>query len=583
MHSGSDEAHRRIDRRTALTTLAAGSAAATSGCVRRVRSIVNRDQSDQLSVTIATVPSDGDREAVQIARRLQEHLDAVGVNASMDFLALEELHRRVLINHAFDIYVGRHPGGEDPDFLYEALHSVFADESGWQNPYGFTNLAFDDRLERMRGRDGEDRESAVASVLRGIAAEQPFVPLCRPDECRLVRDDRFEGWDDHPLSTRLGYLGLDPVDGAETLRTISIDARVSENLNPIGVEYRNFGIHVDLLYDSLATVDGDELLPWLAESWEWDDSEVTVRLRSDCRFHDEEPVTADDVAFTYRFLEDTSMGDSDVPSPSPRFRGRASAIDSIDVEDDLTLTLSAAGGREAAERAFTVPILPAHVWADRTGEAEIPGVTVAQGTTEAIVTDNIPPIGSGPFAFVERVERETVTLERHEGHFTRRSDVDLPAVTVDEMVTQIAPRSTSAIETIEASDADATLTTLETYAISEIPDDEALRLLKSPSSTFYHVGFNVRTAPFSNPYFRRIVAGLLDKAWIVDEIFEGYGEPIATPLGGEWVPADLEWDGADPVVPFYGSDGELNVPAAKAAFREAGFRYDDRDRLLARH
>ncbi len=63
-------------------------------------------------------------------------------------------------------------------------------------------------------------------------------------------------------------------------------------------------------------------------------------------------------------------------------------------------------------------------------------------------------------------------------------------------------------------------------------------------------------------------------------MFYGNATPVATPVSDEWVPERLQWDGDDPVTPFAGADGDLNVEAAKVAFERAGFRYDDNGRLL---
>ncbi|MXV64021.1 ABC transporter substrate-binding protein [Natronorubrum sp. JWXQ-INN-674] len=588
-----------ISRRAALASTV-GLTTATSGCVRQLRSIVNRDDIDPLSLTITTLPADGDRESIRLAREIAAALEAAGIDTSIEMRSNEEFLRSVLINHDYDVYVGQHPGGTDPDFLYEALHSLYADERGWQNPFGFTNLLVDDLLESQRDVDGEQRREAVTSLLEALTVEQPFVPICTPIEHRLVRDDRFDGWDDGHLATRTGYLGLEPqTDGSgEQLRAVHMDARPSQNLNPINAEYRDRGTIADLLYDSLATdvvdIDGaHELEPWLAEDWVWDEgddeaetedqSSLTVELRPDCRFHDGEPLTADDVAFTYRFLADTALGGSATPAPAPRYRGQVAAIDDVEATDDRTLEFTVATGEEVAARALTVPILPEHVWTERAAAASVPGYRVAQGTTDAVVTDNVPPIGSGPFQFGDRTEREHVTLERFEDHFTSRDDVDLPEATVEELRVQIDPRSTSAIQLIEDDSADLTSSTLENYVIADIEETEDVRLLESPSWTFYHLGFNARKAPFGNPRFRQCVAQLIDKSWVVDEVFHGHADPIATPVAGEWVPEELAWDGADPELPFLGSDGDVDVDAARTAFEAAGFRYDGDGNLRVRH
>ena len=594
-----------VDRRSVLAAGAAGLSLSMSGCIDTVRSVVDGDGDDQLSLSILTVPADGDRESVRIARHLESKLKAVGIDATLAMRSRSEFLEAILIDHEFDLYVGRHPADFDPDFLYEALHSTYATEAGWQNPYGFANLAFDSLLEDQRRADSDERSEYVASVLRAFADEKPFDPICRPDEYRVARTDRFEGWDDGHLATRRGYLGLEPVDeSVEQLHALVTDARPSKNLNPLSATARERGTVIDLLYDSLGTLDDGEVTPWLAREWEWnrpsstDDSDrledvpadgststVTVSLREDCRFHDGEPVTAADVAFTYRFLRDTALGRATAPSPAPRYRGPVGAIEGIDVEDDYRLRLSVDASPEVGKRAFTVPILPRHIWHEAL-EERIDTATefmAPQGQWELVTTSSIEPIGSGPYQFDSRSEREHVTFRRFDDHFTRRDDVDLPEAHTEELRFTVDPGSPSSISRVESGDADVTASMLEAYSIDDIPDDPDITRLESASRTFYHLGFNTRKAPCSNPHFRRAVAQLIDKQWIVEEIFSGHADPLTVPVADEWVPVELQWDGEDPVTPFVGSDNSLNVEAARDAFEAAGYPYDDDGNMLRRY
>ena len=569
---------RPLSRRSLLAGATASALVSTSGCVREVRNIVRRSPDEQLSLTIATVPGDADTQAVDIATRLQEALEVAGIDADVDMLSREEFYREILINHEFDIFVGRHPGGIDPEFLYEALHSRFADEWGWQNPFGFTNIPFDERLDRQRERDGEERQRAVRDVLRSVADEQPLTPICIPTEQRLASPERFDGWGRHHLEDRLAYVDIDPEPDVSELRGVIVDARPTKNLNPLSAEYRNRSTFVDLLYDSLATYDGDSFVPWLAEEWEWEDSTVSVRLR-EAYWHDGESVTADDVAFTYELIADTSLGEDDVASPAPKYRGITTAIDRIDVVTNRELRINASGGADAATVAFSVPVLPEHIWEERTEAADLPGVDVAEGTTEAVVTDNVPPVGSGPFEFVERSERSHLELARNDDHFAVGA-TDLPSPGIDRFVVDVAPNHAEAIEAITAAEADVTISPLDPLVVDDQLSADDDRLIESPSRTAYCLGFNTRNAPLGNPYFRRNVASLLDKGSLTEELFSGRADPVATPLTGDWVPEELQWTSSDPVVPFLGEDGQLDEAAVRSAFEDAGYRYDGEGRLL---
>lgn len=585
-----------VSRRSFLAACATGGTVATSGCIDRVQSVVNTVDDEQVSLSIMTMPADSDRQNIRIARRLEANLERVGIDVSLDMRSRSELLEAVLIEHEFDCYVGLHPADYDPDFLYEALHSTFAGEAGWQNPFGFANIYFDTLLEKQRRVDGEKRKERIETVLKGLAREKPFEPICIPDEYHVAGPDRFTGWEDGHLATRHGYLGLEPAEGVDELRALVTSSRMTENLNPLSATLRKRGTTIDLLYDSLGTEHDGEIQPWLAQSWEWTDEPAdsdtdsqgeesmltaTVSLREDCEFHDGEPVTADDVAFTYRFLEDTSLGRASVKSPAPRYQGHVDLIDDVTIEDEYQLTITVVGGRETGERALTVPILPEHVWREQVDQRATDGeFTASQGRWDVVNTNEVSPIGSGPFRLDNRTEEESLVLARYRNHFTRRDDVELPEATVDELRFTVDPGSVSSIRRVEDGDADVTASMLSAHSLPAIPDSSDIRRLQYPSRMFYHLGFNVRNAPCSNPHFRRAVAQLLDKEAIVADVFHENASPVATPVTGEWVPQALEWDGEDPETPFVGSDGTLNVDAAKAAFERAGFRYDDNGRLL---
>ncbi len=431
------------------------------------------------------------------------------MDVSIEMKAQEEFLRTVLVNHDFDVYVANHPGG-DPDSLYESLHSQYVDEAGWQNPFGFANLAFDDLLEGQRSADDEDREAAVATTLEAFAAEQPFVPICVPQEYRLARTDRFDGWDADLAPTALAYLGLEPTEeGSRAFdsSTPTPDSRRISTRYPwsTGTLGRLPNCSTTL---AVAVPHEERITGWLADDWTWTDGTMSVELREDVTFHDGERLTAEDVAFTYRFLADTTLGETDVPAPAPVSRSRRGGR--RDRRGRRRSSRVLVRGWRTRGRTRTVrPDPPGARLAAPVGTGYCQRVRVAAGTTEALVTGNVPPIGSGPFAFVDVEERDHVSFERFDEHFTRRTSVSLPEPTVERLRVAIDPRSASAIEVINGNDADVTNRPLESYVVDDVLETtpEDVGVLESPSRRFYHLGFNARKAPFSNPRFRRVVAG----------------------------------------------------------------------------
>ncbi|SDQ44217.1 ABC transporter substrate-binding protein [Natronobacterium texcoconense] len=581
-------------RRRSVLAAAAGALLPASGCVSRVDTVVE-DTGRQLSLTLVTVPTDDDRGAIRIARHLESNLEAVGIDVTLDVRSQAGFLESVLLDHDADLFVDRYPVdvGADPDFLYAALHSRFATQAGRQNPFGFANGTVDRLLEAQRRTDGDERQEYVASLLEEITATKPFEPICRPAEHRLVRAERFDvdDLDGHQLASRLGYLDLEPTDD-EQVHALLTDTRPTRNCNPLSVTMRRRGTIVDLLYDSLGVYEDGEIRPWLASSWdvERDGRSTTVRLalRENARFHDGEPVTADDVAFTYRFLADTTP-DSPLPSPAPRYCGRVSAVDDLEVHGEFDLSITTEAGAAVTGRVLTVPILPAHVWQERLEARSDDQASAPQGRWN-LVTDHVDPVGSGPYRMASRSERESLTLERHEEHFTLRERADEEEETEDDDTDQLAaeihfdvdPNSASMVERVASGDADVTASPIQAYAATRIPDDDAVSHFEPPSRTFYYLGFNTRRDSLGedNVQLRRAIARLVDKSWLAETVFRGDAEPIATPVTEEWTPERLAWDGDGE---FLGDDGDLDLESARETFADAGFEYDEDDRLVGQY
>ncbi|GAB6880031.1 hypothetical protein JCM17823_23050 [Halorubrum gandharaense] len=590
-------------RRSLLAGL--GVAASSAGCVGRVRNIAGRDSASQLTLELMTTPADADPHGIRIARHLSEHLEAVGIATRVNTVSEADLHRNVLLNHDYDVYVGQFSEAEpfDPDALYSLLHSRFAEETGWQNPFGLTELAIDEMLDEQRSVPESGRPGVVSELLETVAEVQPFNVVAFPDALTAVREGNFEGWETGRPTSASGLLQLEhagEVDDDEpvTLGLATTDDRITENLNPIAAEYRRHGTFTDLLYDPLVRSDSGNRIPWLAADWTWDGDTDTLRVTlREANWHDGEPVTAEDMAFTYEFLADTSLGEAETPVPAPKYRGRSSLVESSRVIDDRTVELSLVSSSETvAQRLLEVPVLPAHIWSDLTAPATIVGIEIDEEATEAVVWNNEEPVGSGPLVFEESTAESEVTFHANEEHFLRQDPESTPGgippayaggPAYERMVIEVVPSDIAAVQAVGDGLADATASNLGPDAVPRIGREASAKLVSARSAAFYHVGYNVRQTPLSNPRFRGILSGLLDKQAIAEETFQGYAAPAATPLAPspQWVPSSLQWDdetGTDPKHPFYSENGELDADRVREELRDAGYRYNEAGELLAR-
>ncbi|MEM6761895.1 MAG: extracellular solute-binding protein [Pseudomonadota bacterium] len=123
-----------------------------------------------------------------------------------------------------------------------------------------------------------------------------------------------------------------------------------------------------IIYDRLAVASDDEAASFygvLAETIEVaeDFSEARFRLRPEAIWHDGEPVTADDVAFTFETLKTEG---------APFYRQAFGPLTAVsDGDREVTIRNSRIGDRDLVRKIATIPIHPEHLWRDGTPETVV--------------------------------------------------------------------------------------------------------------------------------------------------------------------------------------------------------------------
>lgn len=153
-------------------------------------------------------------------------------------------------------------------------------------------------------------------------------------------------------------------------------------LNPLLAHRNPVDEHLsDLIFDGLVRYGPDGVpQPALAREWEVSDDgrTFTFNLQGDARWHDGQPVTSADVAFTYGLLQEESF-----PAPESTRQLWQAVVISPTTESQIAFELPQPFGPFID--AVTTGILPEHVLGD-TPPAEIPGHSF-----------NDSPVGTGPF------------------------------------------------------------------------------------------------------------------------------------------------------------------------------------------
>jgi peptide/nickel transport system substrate-binding protein len=121
---------------------------------------------------------------------------------------------------------------------------------------------------------------------------------------------------------------------------------------------RGPGIYkMNLIFDSLIEKDDQGLVPWLAESWDIspDAKEYTFHLRTDAKWQDGEPFTANDVKFTIEYEKEHP----------PAYAYDLSSVSNIDVIDDHTIKFTLSQPiAPFLDEISSVKIIPEHIWKD---------------------------------------------------------------------------------------------------------------------------------------------------------------------------------------------------------------------------
>ena len=204
-----------------------------------------------------------------------------------------------------------------------------------------------------------------------------------------------------------------------------------------------------LVYDAMYTynLDGTYSLG-LAESVDRsaDGLTYTYKIRSGIKFHDGQPLTARDVAFTYNL----NKAHAEYPYMNPY----TASMESITAPDDTTVVirLNAVIPNIESQLVFQY-VLPAHVW-----QAHAAGAAAVEFENETL-------IGSGPFKLLEYKQGEFVRLGANKQHFSRPPKVD-------EVIFQTIGNPDALVQAVSTGQVD---------MITELPNAAAEKLGKAPN------------------------------------------------------------------------------------------------------
>jgi peptide/nickel transport system substrate-binding protein len=331
------------------------------------------------------------------------------------------------------------------------------------------------------------------------------------------------------------------------------------NLNPAMVASNGVFFVSSKVVEPLAEMEyGGSLRPLLATSWEGseDGSTFTVKLREGVTWHDGEPFTSADVAFSAMevWKEYGNLG-----------RSFFANLESVDTPDDYTAVFNFSRPMpsqlfEIAMPALTA-VVPRHL---------LEGTELAN--PDAPNPYNLAPVGTGPFVFSEYRPGELYRLTAYDDYWEEGKPY------LDEIIFQFLPDAASKAAAIETEDIDLTafsaIPLLDLARLDELDGISAVTGGYEGISYAITLDFNHRNEILADPDVRKAIRMAVDPQVIIDTVFRGYGVAEATGPIPKTDPIFYT-----PDVPSY----EFAPAAAEALLDEVGYpRGEDGTRFALR-
>lgn len=353
------------------------------------------------------------------------------------------------------------------------------------------------------------RFTSVFSLLALLATPGLVSADSTEPETQAVHGIAMHGEPKYPEGfSHFDYINPDAPKGGSL--KMAVVANGFDSFNPFdirGVAAAGIG---NYLYDTLLEYSADEpfsMYGLIAESLETpeDRSYVVFNLRSSARFQDGEPITAEDVKFSFDIL--TTKG-------HPFYRNYYADVSKVTVENEhrIRFDFQHTSNRELPLILGQMPILPAHYWEDR--EFGNNGLT--------------PPVGSGAYRIGNFEAGRSIEYERLDDYWAKDLAVRKGRFNFDRIRYDYYTDDTVALEAFKAGSFDFRLeTSAKNWATAYTGERfDNGTIIKEGIEHERPTGmqgfvFNTRKEVFSDPKVREALSYAFDYEWTNKNLFYG--------------------------------------------------------------
>ena len=284
--------------------------------------------------------------------------------------------------------------------------------------------------------------------------------------------------------------------------------------------------------------------PGLAESWSFSDDfkTATFKLRKGVFWHDGEPFTSADVQFTIMSV---------LKPIHPRGMIIFAPVVAVDTPDPHTAIIRMSSPNPAMMMGLSgreSPMVPKHIL----------------GSGDIRLNSNAnQPVGTGPFRFVSWTRGSHIVLERNPKYWRAGEPL------LDRLVFRFLPDAGGRAAAIQKGEVLAA-------GYNAIAPSDVKRLAASSGLEYSTRGYemispialmemNTRKKPFDNPRVRRALAHAIDRRFVIESVWFGFGKPATGPISSNFEKLGM-------YAPGYAFD--FDPDKANRLLDEAGYRRD---------
>ena len=297
---------------------------------------------------------------------------------------------------------------------------------------------------------------------------------------------------------------------------------------------------LDLLFIHLHRIDAEtgKMKPELAASWEFSEdlTSIIYYLRTDVTWWDGEPVTAEDVYFTYEKMRDPKTNYPNIAGL--RF------IENVEVL-----------GPYAIKFTFN------KIYADLLTDSDIMAVPkhIYEKAGDDFGFKTI--VGNGPYKISERVPGSGLVLTYNENYYRGRPPLD-------EIIITYYTDINAMLDDFAAGDLDLVFNITPVRA-KELTTNQNIKVDTKPGNTFTYIGWNLDNQHLKNKEIRKALTMAINTEKILNDVFAGMGTISLGPL------PPSSWGYYENVEPI-----KYNLPEAQKILSQLGYVDWNRNKIL---